>query len=206
MPVALSLGMVRPSFLAPKPALFVGALALVFSLPGCGDDTSGDDGPATTLTSDGSTSTPMTSEGSSSTDAPGSSSGAADTTTGGAGESTGAAEDPEYPMPDGGTCGGGTAPVVLPGAEVCSPFCSGSEDPCPAASSGDAPAECTPFLGDGGSGDPCGDGMPCAGAEACGMDGTCGEVAFWACQLICGDGQACPDGMVCSGIGTCGYP
>jgi len=199
--------MARRLLLAPQPALLVGALALVFSIPGCGDDSGGEEGPATSLTSDGATSTPMTSEGSSSTDsAPGSSSGAADTTTTGEGQSTGAAEDPAYPMPDGGTCDGGTAPVVLPGAEVCSPFCSGTGDPCPAASSGDAPAECTPFLGDGGSGDPCSEDMPCSGTEACGMDGTCGEVAFWACQLVCIDGQACPEGMTCAGFGTCGYP
>ncbi|MCA9707245.1 MAG: hypothetical protein KDK70_15440 [Myxococcales bacterium] len=185
-----------------------GALACICLLLACGDDEGSD---TAMVTGPVSTGDPTSTTGTTSED--GSTSGSADGSTGGTtagssdgGSTTGAAEDPSYPMPDGGNCSGGTAPVMLPGAEICAPFCTGRADACPAAASGDAPPVCTPFLGNGGSGDPCDEMTPCAMGEACSPEGTCGDVAFWACQLACTDGETCPDGMICSGIGTCGYP
>ncbi|MBL4686620.1 MAG: hypothetical protein JKY37_18635, partial [Nannocystaceae bacterium] len=134
-----------------------------------------------------------------------SSAGSANDDSSSAGESSGGAVDPNYPPTDGGTCGGETAPVMLPDASLCAPFCTGEGDACPSAASGDAPAQCTPFLNMSGSGDPCDDQTPCTDPELCGPEETCGEVAFWACQLACGSGEVCPDGMHCSAIGTCGY-
>jgi hypothetical protein len=127
--------------------------------------------------------------------------------TGGADESTtGAAEDPSYPQPDdAGSCPNGTAPILLPGASVCGPFCEGPDAPCPAGSSGDAMPVCTPFDEKGGSGTPCRTHDDCPDGEACDPDGTCVAVAFWACRLLCDAGQACSDGMTCA-AGACGYP
>ena len=84
-------------------------------------------------------------------------------------------------------------------------MCTGADDACRMPATGDAVPQCTPFLGAGGSGDPCDAMTPCGAPEVCGPEGSCGEVAFWACQLACDAGQSCPDGMSCSGFGTCGY-
>lgn len=178
----------------------------------CGDDGGGGTGPATGTSALGSSSGPASPPAqSSSGPADGSSSGS--NTTGSTGEgstgegsTTGAAEDPVYPRPEGGNCPGGTAPITLPQSEICAPFCTGRGDACPAPTGGDAPAACTPFLGNGGSGDPCDDMTPCGPSEGCDMGGMCVEISFWACQLVCADGQSCPDGMICNGINTCGYP
>lgn len=182
-------------------------------LSACGDDDGETGASTTTETSTSPTSSTTTSADSGSTaaattDEPSTSTSPASSSDATAADSTtgGPAGDPTYPPIDGGSCPAGTAPVMLPGSELCAPFCGSADDVCPMAASGDAPAECTPFAGAGGSGDPCDDVTPCPAGETCRQDGTCAEVAFWACQLLCGDGQTCPDGMGCSGIGTCGYP
>lgn len=118
---------------------------------------------------------------------------------------TGPTGDPTYPPMEDGACPQGTLPVMLPGSQLCAPFCDGPGEACPPAASGDAVPTCVPFAGPGGSGAACDDAMPCPEGETC-DDGACAEVAFFACQLLCGMGEACPDDMACSGIGTCGYP
>jgi hypothetical protein len=188
-------------------------LALVLaSLPSaCGDDGGNDTGAETVIAT-------STGEGSSSTGPAASSTGPDDsgtTTADGTGSTaaassddgstTGPTGDPTYPPIDGGMCPGGTLPVMLPGAQLCAPFCGGPDDACPAAATGTAMPQCTAFAGMGGSGDPCDDVSPCPDGETC-DDGACAEIAFHACQLGCGMGEICPDGMACSGIGTCGYP
>ena len=187
--------------------LSLGLLLCALPLAACGDDgsDSGTDPVGTTTTTEPDTST-TAGEGSSSGDAVdgSSSSGGAASSSSDASTTTGVAEDPNYPRPDGGSCEGDAVPVALPGAEVCAPFCSGPEEPCPAGETGDAPGVCTPFMGDGGSGDACDDMTPCPMNEVCDA-GTCVDVAFWACQLVCDMGQTCPDSMSCSGFGTCGY-
>lgn len=193
------------------PALL--ALALASLAPACGDD-EGETGATTTTSTtpptssttddpDGSTTAAPTTDAPTTTTTADPSTTAVDDT---AASTTGPTGDPIYPPPDGGSCPNGTVPVVLPGASLCSPFCAAVDDPCPMAATGDAPAQCIPFAGMGGSGDPCDDVTPCPMGEACGDDGTCFTVAFWACQLLCDAGQICPDDMSCSGIGTCGYP
>jgi len=185
-------------------------IALLLCAPACGDDGDAEQssgttavGPATDdATSAASSTSGAADEGSSSDD--GGSSGLA-SSSGEASSSGGDVADPSYPPIDGGMCEGGTAPVMLPDASLCAPFCTGRADTCRDAASGDAPAQCTPFLDMQGSGDPCDAKTPCTAPEECGTEGTCGEVAFWACQLVCGGGEACPDGMHCSSIGTCGY-
>jgi len=118
---------------------------------------------------------------------------------------SGGGGDPSYPAPDGsGACPAQTAPIELPGASVCAPFCAGAGAMCPPPASGDAVPECTPFEQPGGSGTPCTDHPDCTGGEACGPDGTCIAVAFWACRLTCEGGETCSDGMTCTG-GACGY-
>jgi hypothetical protein len=200
---------------SPSPRL--AALALLFPLasltPACGDD----DGPTDTGAETGpaastSESSPGTTAASSSEDGSTTSADGLDSTGSTAaasseddGTTTGPAGDPTYPPPDGGSCPQGTAPVVLPGAQLCAPFCGDEADQCPPAATGDAPAMCTPFAGRGGSGDPCDDSTACPDGETCDA-GSCVAVAFFACQLRCGMGETCPDGMECSGIGTCGYP
>ncbi|MCX4246876.1 hypothetical protein [Paraliomyxa miuraensis] len=183
---------------------------VVAPLSACGDD-EGETGATTTTTTNSTASSSSTDADSgttavATTDEPGTSTDMASTTAESADSTTGGpAGDPAYPPIDNGSCPSGTAPVLLPGAHVCAPFCGSADDMCPMAASGDAPAQCTPFAGMGGSGDPCDDMTPCAMNETC-NEGTCADVAFWACQLVCADGQACPDGMQCSGVGTCGYP
>lgn len=118
---------------------------------------------------------------------------------------TGPTGDPMYPPIVDGMCPQGTLPVMLPGSQLCAPFCNGPDDACPPGFTGDAEPACLPFAGPGGSGDACDDATPCPNGETC-DDGACAEVAFFACQLLCGMGEACPDDMACSGIGTCGYP
>lgn len=188
------------------------SLALVVaSSAACGDDGGSggqETGPAAS-TSDGSTST---GEGSTSSSGEGSTTAVVDGSTSTAGgatigddTTTGSAGDPAYPPIVGGGCPEGALPVALPGAELCAPFCAGPGDPCPTAQSGDASPECTPFAGQAGSGQACDAGTPCPDGETC-NEGTCADVAFYACQLLCTMGEACPDAMVCSGIGTCGYP
>jgi hypothetical protein len=200
--------------LPPLPPLRSLALALALPLlaPACGDDGGGGETGAETGPPPGGTS-----EGSSSTGA-GSSSTGADTSTGSVdstgstapassddGSTTGPTGDPAYPPPVGGACPDGTLPVNLPGTEICAPFCDGLDDECPAAATGNAVGQCTPFAGAGGSGDPCDDATPCPDGETC-NDDACAEIAFFACQLLCAMGETCPDGMECSGIATCGYP
>lgn len=195
-------------------------LVLACSLFACGGDDGGsptttgvttigaDDGGDTTGA--GSTTAGPGSDGGSSGDAvssssgdPGESTAAVDDTAG----TTGEPADPEYPAPDGaGTCPEGTAMLDLAGATACAPFCAGPDAPCPAAATGDATPECTPFEMPGGSGDPCTTHDECSGGEACGVDDTCVAVAFWGCRLLCDAGQTCPDAMTCSGVGACGYP
>lgn len=183
------------------------ALVLASLTLACGDDGGGDTGAetgpiastsaSTTMSSADSTTDASTVEGSTASTAADSSE---------AESTTGPAADPTYPRPDAGACPDGTVPVLLPGAELCAPFCGGEADQCPSAASGDASARCTPFAGEGGSGDACDEITTCPDGETCRNDGSCGEVAFWACQLFCDMGQACPEAMACSGIGTCGYP
>lgn len=187
-------------------------LALASLAPACGDDegetaatTTTSTTPPTSSTTDdpdgSTTATPTTDAATTTTTDP--STTAVDDT---AASTTGLTGDPTYPPPDAGTCPNGTVPVMLPGVSICAPFCASADDPCPMAATGDAPAQCIPFAGMGGSGDPCDDVTPCPRGEACDDDGTCFSVAFWACQLLCDAGQICPDDMSCSGIGTCGYP
>jgi len=122
------------------------------------------------------------------------------------GATTGGGGDPSYPAPDaGGLCPANTAPIALPGGSVCAPFCAGAQAPCPAAASGDAIAECTPFADDGGSGTPCTEQGDCTEGEACGTEGTCVAVAFWGCRLQCDGSTVCSDAMVCAGD-ACAYP
>lgn len=122
------------------------------------------------------------------------------------GEGTGGtAEDPSYPAPVGGACPGGEAVVQLPGASICAPFCAGADAMCPAAATGAAPAECTPFAQQGGSADVCKTHETCPAGEACGLESACVSVAFWGCRLLC-TGDTCPDGMVCDAGNVCGYP
>ena len=169
---------------------------------GGGDDSGSTGGASTTVepTSDGSSSGDA---GSSSGETGGSSTAAVDDTAG----TTGEPADPEYPAPDdAGMCPEGTAMLDLAGATACAPFCAGADAPCPAAATGTATPECTPFEMPGGSGDPCKTHDECTGGEACGVDGTCVAVAFWGCRLICDAGETCPDPMTCSGVGACGYP
>lgn len=189
------------------------SLALILLLAplvaACGDDSAGDTGVATgpvASTGAGSSTTADTSEGSTSTGAPEDSTGSTAAPTSDADSTTGSASDPTYPPPNAGVCPDGTVPVLLPGAELCAPFCAGETDPCPEAASGDAATRCTPFAGQGGSGDACDELTPCPAGETCSAEGSCSDVAFHACQLFCDMGQTCPEGMACSGIGTCGYP
>lgn len=192
------------------PALAIAPLPLA-----CGDDGGTDDANDTAAQTGpvGSTGDDTTTTGasSSSTSADASSSTSADgtgSTTAGStddGSTTGPAGDPAYPPPEGGECPEGNLPVALPGAEICAPFCGGPDDACPIPATGDAMPVCTPFAGDGGSGDPCEDSSTCPDGETC-NDGACAEIAFFACQLFCAMGETCPDGMECSGISTCGYP
>jgi hypothetical protein len=178
-----------------------------------GDDGGDDDGVVETggTLSLSSTETSTSSDTSSGSLDDGTSSGSevstTEATTDGADESTtGGPEDPSYPQPDGaGSCPNGTAPILLPGASVCGPFCEGPDAPCPAGSSGDAMPVCTPFDEKGGSGTPCRTHDDCPDGEACDPDDTCVAVAFWACRLLCDAGQACSDGMTCA-AGACGYP
>lgn len=188
-----------------------GPLACLCLLLACGDDDGGDEGGVTGpagSSGPSASSTDTTAAGSSSGPADSSSSGVGPGSSGSSGEgsTTGTASDPVYPQPDGGACPGNTFPVTLPQSEICAPACTGRGDACPAAATGDAPAQCTPFLSNGGSGDPCDEVTPCGAGEACDAGGMCVEVAFWACQLVCAGGESCPDGMVCNGIQTCGYP
>jgi len=202
---------VRPSLrFTPLPF----ALVLASLAAACGDDGGNDDANDTAAqtgtvgsTGDGSTSTgtDSTSTGSgSSTAAVDSTSTSSDATSSDDG-TTGPGGDPAYPPPDGGECPDGFLPVTLPGAEICAPFCGGPDDACPTAATGDAMPQCTPFAGPGGSGDACDDATTCPDGETC-NDGACAQIAFFACQLLCGMGETCPDGMECSGIATCGYP
>lgn len=188
------------------------ALPLAFAtlLPACGDDDGTETGASATASDTSPTSSTTDSDPSSTgatTTAASSGSTAADSTSAdsSADTTTGPAGDPTYPPIEDGTCPGGTVTVMLPGAELCAPFCGDAGDTCPMAATGDAPAECTPFVGKDGSGDACDEVTPCPKGEAC-DDGSCGTVAFWACQLRCDQDQTCPEGMECSGIGTCGYP
>ena len=114
--------------------------------------------------------------------------------------------DPSYPPTDGNACPGDQVPTVLPGASVCAPFCTGEGAMCPDAATGEAVPTCTPFERAGGSGTPCKTHDMCPGEEACGVDGMCIAVAFWACRLLCQGGELCPDDMTCTSIATCGYP
>lgn len=202
--------------LVPSPRFDSFALALLLASPGlaCGDDGTTDTGAETNPVA-------STSEGTSSTGAAtGTSSSGGDTSSGSLddtgsttaaassssdGNTTGSAEDPTYPAPDAGACPDGTLPVTLPGAEICAPFCGGPDDVCPPAATGEALPQCTPFAGNGGSGDPCDDATPCPDGETC-TEGACVTIAFFACQLSCAMDETCPDGMACSGIATCGYP
>lgn len=181
---------------------------ICLALAGCGGDDGDAESTGIASVSDTATASASSSSGSSSSSDGGasssssggsSSSGAADSSSGGV------AEDPEYPAPQGGTCPDQTAPVELPGASSCAPFCAGADAPCPAPGSGDATGVCTPFEQDGGSGTPCTEHGDCTGGEACGAAGTCVAVAFWGCRLRCSDGSTCPDAMVCAGD-SCGYP
>jgi hypothetical protein len=188
---------------------------LVFAIA-CGDD-GGDTGTsvgtsATAGVSTGedgsSTSSGGSSDASSSSEA-GSGSGSSDAGSSGGGSSSsgGPGGDPLYPPLQDGMCPGGEVPTMLPGGSVCAPFCDGEGAQCPAAATGDAVGTCTPFERDGGgSGDPCETHDMCPREEACGIEGTCIAVAFWACRLLCDGGQTCPDAMQCTSIGTCGYP
>jgi hypothetical protein len=204
--------------LVPSPPF--ASLALVLAIASltaaCGDDgstdTGAETGPAASTSAGSSSTSTSTSAGSSSEG--GSSTGADDLDSTGStaaassddGTTTGGpAGDPSYHPPNGGSCPDGTLPVTLPGAQLCAPFCDGADDMCPAAATGDAPPECRPFAGMGGSGDACDDVTPCADDETC-SGGSCADIAFFACQLLCTMGETCPDGMACSGIGTCGYP
>lgn len=202
--------------LAPSPRLDVFALALLLVSPmlACGDDGGTETGAETApvaSTSEGSSSTGAATGSSSSSGDPSSGSLDDTSTTAAAssssddGNTTGPAEDPTYPAPDAGACPDGTLPVMLPGAEICAPFCGGPDDVCPPAATGDATPLCTPFAGQGGSGDACDDATPCPDGETC-SEGACVEIAFYACQLSCVMDEACPDGMACSGFATCGYP
>lgn len=113
--------------------------------------------------------------------------------------------DPSYPpVGPGGTCPNG-ASLMLPGASVCAPFCTGPDATCPDAASGAATPTCTPFEMEGGSGARCRDHDGCPDDEACSVSGTCIAVAFWGCRLLC-DATACPDPMICTAVGACGYP
>ncbi|MEM9461985.1 MAG: hypothetical protein AAGF11_47945 [Myxococcota bacterium] len=214
----------RPSCVRRRRSLACLSLAVSLTVAGgaCGDD-GGEEGGGTGSVTE--TSAPGPSSGSTSMQG---SSGPADGSSGGNttgatgdgsisdgatsdgatsdGATTGAAEDPVYPRPEGNNCPGGTAPITLPQSVICAPFCAGRGDVCPAPAGGDAPAQCIPFLGNGGSGDLCDDMTPCGPNEGCDMGGMCVEISFWACQLVCADGQSCPDGMICNGINTCGYP
>jgi len=186
------------------------AFALVV---GCGDD-DGDDGVVdTTGTATISTTEASSSEESTTSGADGSSSSTGEGSTGTTGEessdgadtTTGGSGDPAYPPTDGGACPPGTAPIQLPGASMCGPFCEGAEAECPPPASGDAVPTCTPFEEKGGSGTPCRMHDECPEGEACDTDGTCVAVAFWACRLVCDAGQTCSDDMTCA-AGACGYP
>jgi hypothetical protein len=197
-----------------SPRLASSILAVLFApLLACGDD----DGTSPMLETglpmtDG---TSSTGEASTSTSADTGSTGttaAVDDTTATAtaastddGSTTGPLGDPAYPPPDGGTCPDDTLPVALPGAEICAPFCAGPDDPCPMPASGDAVPQCTPFAGEGGSGDACSDAIPCPDGELC-SEKACVMIAFHACQLSCAMNETCPDDMQCSGIAVCGYP
>lgn len=168
-----------------------------------GADSSGDTGDATVATDDDDSTGDPAADSTSAADDMGSESSGATTT----GETTGGVVgDPEYPQPQDMNCAGGLAPLTLPGGSVCAPFCTGEGDACPSAATGDAMASCTPFEERGGSGTPCRDSDGCLGDEACGLDGTCIAVAFWACRLLCDAGQTCPDSMSCGAIGSCAYP
>ena len=184
----------------------------------CGDDggstatsvatmTAGSTGEATGSSTDASEG----SEGSTGAGESSSGSGGATTSSGsssdGGSSTTGVAGDPSYPPLEGGACPGGEVPTQLPGGSLCAPFCTGDAAMCPDAATGDAVPTCTPFERDGsGSGDPCETHDTCPMGEACGIDGTCIAVAFWACQLRCDGGEVCPDAMACTSIGACGYP
>lgn len=191
------------------------ALALLLAPLACGDDDGTDTGaetaPVTGTSEAGSTSTGEPSTSTSTDASTSSSTGTLDdsstTAAGSSSESSGGppAGDPTYPLPDAGGCPDGTLEVALPNASICAPFCGGPDDVCPPAASGEASPACVPFAGPGGSGDPCDEVTQCSAGETC-QDGTCSEVAFHACQLLCDMGQLCPDDMVCSGIATCGYP
>lgn len=179
----------------------------------CGDDADTDTGAETNPI-------PGTGDDTSSSGAdPGSSSGGADTgsgtaavdDTGSSGPAStddattgGPSGDPEYPPPVSGDCPVDTLPVMLPGASICAPFCGGPDDACPAAATGDATPQCTPFAGAGGSGNACSGDDECPDGELC-DDEACVTIAFYACQLRCDMGETCPDAMTCSGIATCGY-
>ncbi len=193
----------------------VSALALI--LAAC----SGDDGGATSdgVSSDASTTQDMTqgstssTGGSSGSGGDASSSGSAGATSSSTGDATtgdatagttgGGAEDPNYPSPGDVGCAGETAPIMLPGGAVCAPFCDGPGGACPAPADGDAMPVCAPFE-NGGSMAPCGGDGECAGSEVC-WDGSCIEVAFWACNIDCSGGETCPSGMSCI-AGLCAYP
>jgi hypothetical protein len=190
-------------------------LVLLFATIACG----GDDGDGqtsfanTTLpasTGDGSgsstTASSTTAPASSSESSGSSSEGAETSSSSGAADSTGGPEDPSYPAPDdGGACPPDHAPIELGGGSLCAPFCAGADAACPAPSSGDAIATCTPFEDRGGSGTACATHDDCPDDEACGTAGTCVAVAFWACRLECAGGQTCSDGMTCI-TDACGYP
>jgi hypothetical protein len=194
---------------------FVTVTLALASLAACGDDggsetgaetspaTSSDPTSTTTGEPDASTSTATGDVTTGTLDESTGSTAAASSTDDGA--TTGPTGDPTYPPIDGGACPQGTLPVNLPGVQLCAPFCDGIDDACPPAASGEAVPACFPFAGGGGSGDACDDATPCPDGETC-NDGACAEVAFYACQLLCGMGEACPESMACSGIGTCGYP
>ncbi|MEM6989742.1 MAG: hypothetical protein AAF721_04575 [Myxococcota bacterium] len=194
----------------------IGSVLATAPLAACGDDGGSDPVASTasmTLTSSesGDESSTGAAAESSSDGTPGTTSGtttdAADSTSDTAAPTTGGAvEDPVYPRPVGMMCDGGQAPLTLPGGSVCAPFCTGEADACPAGGSGDATPSCTPFEEPGGSGMACRDSSTCPGDEACGFEGTCVTVAFWACRLLCDGGETCPDGMTCTAIGSCGYP
>jgi hypothetical protein len=94
------------------------------------------------------------------------------------------------------------------GGVVCAPKC-GANDMCPAAATGDAPAEC--LFNPGSSGMMCMKmGDMCPGEdEECVQTGGGGMACLAPpdhCVLLCTGGETCPDGMECFDDLVCQYP